>query len=192
MKPVACLLVIAASAFSLAAAAQEQRTREGFGSSYGPSLVGGPIHCDDCSGESFAGAGGYLRLGRYFRPDLFVGVEASLHTLPLGYNRFDAKSLSGTLQWYPAARNGFYIKGTLGVARLVYRDNEDEDTRRYTLTAPTLGMGIGYDIRTRFRFLLTPFAGVTRTASADYKRNGETRGSASTTAVQVGLGFTWY
>lgn len=166
--------------------------REGFGSSYGPALVGGYIDCENCGGQSFAGAGGYLRLGRYIRPDLFVGMEAGLHTLPVGYNRFDANSLSAILQWYPAARSGFYIKGSLGVARLVYLDSEDEETRRYTLTAPALGIGIGYDIRTRFRFLLTPFAGVTRTASADYKRNGEPRGAASTTAVQIGLGFTWY
>jgi opacity protein-like surface antigen len=192
MKPVACLLLIAASIVSHAVAAQEQRAREGFGSSYGPSLVGGYINCNNCGGQSIAGAGGYLRLGRYVRPDVFVGVEASLHTLPLGYNRFDASSISGTLQWYPAARKGFYVKGDLGVVRQVYIDNEDEDTRRFTLTAPALGIGIGYDIRTRLRFLMTPFAGVTRTAGADYKRNGESRGSASTTAVQIGLGFTLY
>ncbi len=176
---------------SLAASAQ-QPLREGLGTSLGPSLILGSVDCDRCGDGTFAGIGGYLSLGRYVRPDLLAGVEFSVHTLPLAYYRFDSKFLSGMLQWYPAVRKGFHIKGSLGMTWLGVLDNEDEDSRRHTLTAATLGISLGYDIRRRSGFLLTPFAGITRTIGGDYKRDGRKLGPATATAYQIGLGFSWY
>lgn len=192
MKPLARLLLIVVAAASFTAAAQTPRVREGFGSSYGPGLLIGSIDCDRCNEAGFAGLGGYLRLGRYLRPDLFFGVEASLHTLPMPYTRYDSNFLSAVVQWYPRVEKGLYVKGNLGVARLVEIDNEDDETRRRKLTAPVLGIGIGYDIRTRRRFLLTPFAHVTLAVGGDYRTDGQSAGSATATAIQVGMGFSWY
>lgn len=185
------MAVVLLSVASFAASAQ-QPVREGLGTSLGPSLVLASIDCDQCGGESSAGIGGYLRLGRYVRPDLLAGVEVSLHALPLAYTRYDSQFLSGVLQWYPAVGKGFFIRGSLGVARLVERDNEDEDSTRNVLTAPALGISLGYDIKRGTGFLLTPFASVTRTLGGDYKRNGQSLGSADGIAYQIGLGFSWY
>ncbi len=176
---------------SLAASAQ-QPLREGLGTSLGPSMILGTVDCDRCEDAAFAGIGGNLSLGRYVRPDLLAGVEFSVHTLPLAYYRLDSKLLSGMLQWYPAVGKGFHVKGSLGMAWLSVLDNEDEDSRRYAHTAATLGISLGYDIRRRSGFLLTPFASVTRTMGGQYKRDGQKMGSATATAYQIGLGFTWY
>jgi hypothetical protein len=191
MKCVVRLMLVLLAAIPLGAGAQQRELRQGTGFSYGPALVAGSIHCDTCS-DDFAGAGGYLRLGRYLRPDLFLAVEANLHTLPLAYTRWDTQSVSAVVQWYPAVDNGFYLKGGLGVARLAEVDNEDDATQRRTLTAPALGISVGYDIRTRRRFLLSPFASAMYLTSADYKNNGRVTRSASARTFQIGLGFTWY
>lgn len=189
MKAATHLLPILLAITSVAAWTQE---REGFGSSYGPSLISGSISCDGCNEDSFAGAGGFLRLGRYLGTDLFVSVEASLHTLPLAYTRQDTSFLSAAMQWYPDPGSNFYVRGSLGVARLVEKDDEDDTSRRSALTAPAVGISVGYDISTRRSFLLTPFVSVTHVFSTDYKMNGQRAGSASATAFQLGLGFTWY
>lgn len=191
MQAFAALLLLGTAPFAAGASAQ-QPVREGLGTSLGPSLIAGSVDCDRCDDGVFAGVGGYLSLGRYVRPDLLAGVEFSVHTLPLAYYRFDAKLLSGVLQWYPAVEKGFHIKGSLGMARLSLLDNEDEDSRRHSLTAATLGVSLGYDIRRRSGFLLTPFASVTRTVGGEYKRDGQKIGSAASTAFQMGLGFSWY
>lgn len=189
MKAFGALLLL--SVASLAASAQ-QAVREGPGATLGPSLIGGTVDRDRCGDGVFAGVGGQLSLGRFVRPDLLAGAQFSVHTLPLAHYRLDAKFLSGTLQWYPAASKGFQIKGSLGMAWLAVLDNEDEESRRHTLTAPTLGISLGYDIRRRPGFLLTPFASVTRTIGGDYKRNGQKLGPAAATACQIGLGLSWY
>jgi hypothetical protein len=189
MQAFAALLLL--SVASLAASAQ-QAVREGLGATLGPSLIGGAVDCDRCGDGEFAGVGGYLGLGGYVRPDLLAGAQFSVHTLPLAYYRLDAKFLSAMLQWYPAARKGFHIKGSVGMAWLAVLDNEDEESRRHTLTAPTLGISLGYDIRRRPGFLLTPFASVTRTIGGDYRRNGQKLGPATATAYQIGLGLSWY
>jgi len=189
MKSVVRLLPALLAVIPIAAGAQE---REGFSSSYGPAIVSGSISCDTCNADSFSGAGGYLRLGQYLKPDLLVAFEASLHTLPLAYTRHDSGFLSAAVQWYPAPGSGIYVKGNLGVARLVNADDEDDESRKSTLTAPSLGISLGYDISTSRSFMLTPFVSVTHVVSSDYKVNGQKAGSASATAFQLGLGFTWY
>lgn len=189
MKSAARLLPALLAVVSLTVAAQG---REGFGISYGPAIVSGSINCDSCNADSFIGAGGYLRLGRYLRPDLLVAVEASLQTLPLAYTRLDSSFLSTAMQWHPIPGSGIHVKGSLGVARLVDANNEDDLSRKSTLTAPSLGLSLGYDIGTSRGFLLTPFVTVTHLVNSDYKVNGQKAGSASATAFQLGLGFTWY
>lgn len=189
MKAASYLPPILLAVTSVAAWSQE---REGFGSSYGPSLIGGSLSCDGCNEDSFAGAGGFLRLGRYLRTDLFASIEASVHTLPLAYTRQDTSLLSAALQWYPDHGSNFHVRGSLGVARLVEKDDEDDTSRRSALTAPALGISVGYDFNTRRSFLLTPFVSVTHVFSANYKVNGQRAGSASATAFQLGLGFSWY
>jgi hypothetical protein len=176
----------------VAAAAREGQPRAGAGISYGPAIVAGSISCGSCGDDGFAGAGGYLRVGHYIRPDLLLAVEVDLHTFPMAYTRFDTHFLSVAMQWYPEVNEGFHIKGSLGIAKLVEVDGEDDGTQRRTLTAPALGISAGYDFRTRHRFLLTPFAGITRLVSGDYKSSGSTTRTASANIFQIGVGFTWY
>lgn len=184
-------LVLLLSA-SLAASAQLPPVREGFGVSYGPALMLGSIECSSCGMEEAAGIGGYLRLGQYRRPDLFLGIEASLYTLPL-VNRYETQSVAAVAQWYPQVNKGFFVRGSAGVAWLQEENNDDEDeARKYSLTTPTLGISIGYDVRSRRRFLLTPFASVTQLLGGNVHERGVADRRASGTLVQVGVGFTWY
>jgi hypothetical protein len=189
MKPVSWLLPVLLAAIPVSTGAQE---REGFASSYGPAVISGSINCDGCNAESFTGAGGFLRVGQYLRSDLLVAVEASLHMLPLAYTRQDTSFLLAAVQWYPRPGSDIYVKGNLGVAKLVETDDEDDSSRRKTLTAPALGISVGYDIGTSRSFLLTPFLSITHAFNADYKVNGQRAGTANATAFQLGLGITFY
>lgn len=184
--------IVVLLAASPAASAQQPPVREGFGISYGPALMLGSLDCRSCRMDETAGVGGYLRLGQYRRPDLFLGIEASLHALPL-VNQFYTQSVGVVAQWYPQVSRGFSVKGSAGVAWVQEVNNDDEDeVRRYSLTTPTIGISIGYDLRTRRRYLLTPYASVTRLLGGDVHQRGMADGRASGTMVQVGVGFTRY
>lgn len=174
----------------LAAHAQDRQQRDGFGISFGPALAGGSYHCGTCD-DSFGGMGGYLRLGQYLRPDLFVGAEINLHTIPIEYIREDTNVFSGVVQWYPQTGNGFYLKGSAGFARISHVVGED-DPEKHTLSGPAIGLSLGYDISTRRSFLLTPFVSATYVTRSDYKEGGTVRRSASASIFQIGLGFSWY
>lgn len=182
------LLILALTAPALAMAAEPQ-TRQGFGISFGLGGGTGELDCDACGTGSEDGFSGYLRLGGYVRPDLFVAFES---------NGFSASSdgvdttggfYSVALQWYPNEEKGFYVKGNLGLAGVIIEDDEDEVTSGHL----GLGLGVGYDWRLGRNFSLTPYINLVFTGKNELKFNDEGTGiKGSFSLVQLGLGFTWH
>lgn len=185
----AVLAVVLLSFLPSASAAQLAQNREGFGISFGFGGGSGAAACDGCSGDRETGLSGYLRLGGYARPHVFVGFESNGYTKSLDGVDITGGFYQAVVQWYPNASTGFFVKGGAGLMAYLETDGIDE------ITASALGMsvGLGYDARVGRNFSLTPFANILFSAKSDAKFNGASTGlDASFNLVQIGLGFTWH
>ena len=105
-----------ALALSLPAAAEAQhpQTRQGFGISFGLG-AGSAGFCDDCDELGGTEFSGYLRLGGYLTPSVFLAGESNGWVG--GSDTFDALTLGAIMavvQWYPMSDQGLYLKGGLG------------------------------------------------------------------------------
>lgn len=188
MKKVTISLLAALLAPGLAAAAEPQ-TRQGFGISFGLGGGKGDIDCNSCGLDGETGLSGYLRLGGYVRPDLFVAFETNGFTTSEDGVDTTGGFYSAALQWYPNVEKGFYVKGNLGIAGVVMEDDEDEVTSGHL----GLGLGVGYDFRLGKNFSLTPYLNVMFTSKNELKLNDQSTGvKASFSLAQIGLGFTWH
>src|SRR5215203_2075269 len=157
---------------SIAATAGAQETggntRQGFGISFGLGAGSAAVSCEDCSSERDNGLSGYLRIGGYARPSLFVGGETN------GWVRNDQGVdqqigiLSAVVQWYPQSATGFYLKGGGGFARVTANDGFDE----VASSGIALTGGAGYDWRLTRNFSLTPYANYVRSVGAEAEVNG--------------------
>jgi hypothetical protein len=172
-----------------AAMAQEQQARQGFGISFGLGGGSAAVDCSGCDSERETGFSGYLRLGGYVRPDMFVAFESNGYVTSSEGIDTTGGFYSVALQWYPNAEKGFYVKGNLGVAGVVEEYGSDE----LTVAAGGLGLGLGYDLRMGRNFSLTPYLNLVFTGNGDVKFNGDSTGvNAKFNLIQLGLGFTWH
>lgn len=191
MKSVTHLALLIAAAIPVIAAAEQQpQIRQGFGISFGLGGGSAAVDCSICTGDRETGSSGYLRLGGYVRPDLFVAFETNGYTKSANGVDTAGGFYSAALQWYPNEEKGFYVKGNLGVAGVI---EEDDFGDEFTVAAVGLGIGTGYDYRLGKNFSLTPYANLIFTAKNEIKFNGSSTGyKASFNLVQIGLGFTWH
>lgn len=182
-------LVAALMSMSAAVLAQNPQTRDGFGISFGFGNGSAGVECNNCSSGRSSGLSGYLRLGGYLRPNLFLAGESNgwVHSESgvdetLGYYTFVA-------QWYPNVQTGLYLKGGLGFATYAATDGTDN----LSATAPAITLGLGYDFRVGKNFSLTPFGNYLRSIESELKANDTSTGfNLSTNVFQIGLGFTWH
>ncbi|PZN47979.1 MAG: hypothetical protein DIU65_16775 [Proteobacteria bacterium] len=189
MKNLVRVFIAMSAALPFAAMAQHEQTRQGFGISFGLGGGSGAVDCSGCDSDRETGASGYLRLGGYVRPDLFVAFESNGFVTSSDGADTTGGFYSVALQWYPNAEKGFYLKGNLGFAGLV----EEYDFDEFKVAAAGLGVGVGYDWRLGRNFSLTPYANVIFTGKGDVKFNGSSTGvKASFNLIQIGLGFTWH
>ena len=172
-----------------AGAQSHPQTRDGFGISFGLGGGSAGISCEECPSERETALSGYLRLGGYVSPTLFVGGETNGWTKSeLGVDgQFGA--LSAVLQWYPQATNGLYLKGGAGFASTTLEDADFEiQSNGFAVTA-----GAGFDWRLTRNFSLTPYVNYLHQLGAEADVNGVGTGfDLNSNIFQFGLGFTWH
>src|SRR5262245_11901413 len=117
--------------------AQYAQTRQGFGISFGIGGGSAGLSCDGCTTDRENALSGYLRLGGYVRPNLFVGGESNGWSKNIDGVDEVASFLSAVVQWYPTPTSGFYLKGGAGIAAGSLDDGVDE------LTAAGMGITLG-------------------------------------------------
>ncbi len=179
------------STLTVAAEAQSARpqTREGFGISVGLGAGMADLSCDGCDFDSETGFSGYLRLGGYLRPNLFLGFESTGWLKEVQGADVTLGFYSAVAQYYPNAEKGLYLKGGLGYSMSTADDGVDE------LKASGLGLsgGIGYDYRVGKNMSVTPYLNYLRSISSELKVNGTATGvDLNTGILQLGVGLTWH
>ena len=180
-----------ALALSLPAAAEAQhpQTRQGFGISFGLG-AGSAGFCDGCDEVGGTEFSGYLRLGGYLTPSIFLAGESNGWVGGGTGNEFDASSMGAIMavvQWYPMADKGLYLKGGLGYS---YADpTTDISTSGFAGSA-----GAGYDLRLGRNFALTPYTNYLQQFGGTLTYTGgiDTGIDAKVHLFQFGLGFTWF
>lgn len=184
----ACLGLLIVTSAPLLAQGNPQ-TREGFWISFGFGAGSAAPNCDGCDFDREVGLSGYLRMGGTIRPNFLLGGETN------GWSHSDdgleqgLAFISAVGYFYPAVQSGFWLKGALGLASYAADDGADE------LTALGLGVGggLGYDIRLRPNFSLTPYLNYLRQIGGELEFNGIGLGeNANLDLFQVGLGFSWH
>lgn len=182
-------LLLATSA--LAAEAQSAKlpqTRQGFGISVGLGAGLGNIDCDGCDFDSETALSGYLRLGGYVKPNLFIGGETTGWMKDVEGADTQIGFINAVAQWYPQVEQGFYLKGGLGFARAT----ADDGTNELRTSGPAFTLGAGYDWRLRTNLSLTPYLNYVRSTENDLEFNGLNIAKASVNVLQFGIGLTWH
>lgn len=183
------LALTAAAPATIAAQGQHPQTRQGFGISFGVGTGSAGATCNDCSSERDNGLSGYLRLGGYLRPNLFLAGET--HGWVYSEDGVDSQLgfYTATAQWYPNVATGLYLKGGLGLATYAVTDGTDD----LNASAGAVVVGAGYDFRLGPNFSLTPYLNYLRSMEGEIKFNDISTGlNISANVFQVGLGFTWH
>lgn len=182
-------VVVALALTAGVADAQHPQNRQGFGISFGFGGGSAGISCDGCESDRETSLSGYLRLGGYTRPSLFVGAETNGWTNSEDGVDETIGFLSAVVQWYPQVASGLYLKGGAGFARADATDGIDD----IATTGFGISMGTGYDWRLTRNFSLTPYANYLRSFGGELEVNGSgTDFSTNIDLFQFGLGFTWH
>jgi len=167
--------------------AQHAQARSGFGISVGLG-AGNAAFCNGCDELSSTQLSGYLRLGGYLRPAVFLGGESNGWVGGIGdYDGMSLGAVMGVVQWYPAPSQGLYLKGGIGYSYAAI----DFD---FTASGLAGSIGAGYDFRIARNFALTPYVNYLNQfgGSYTYSGGGETGLDAAVHLFQFGLGFTWF
>jgi opacity protein-like surface antigen len=182
-------LLLATSALSAEAQSTKlPQTRQGFGASVGLGVGLGNIDCDGCDFDSESALSGYLRLGGYVKPNLFIGGETTGWMKDVDGADTQIGFLNAVAQWYPQVEQGFYLKGGLGFARATAKDASDE----LSLSGPAFTLGAGYDWRLRSNLSLTPYLNYVRSTENDIKFNDVNVAKGTVNVLQFGIGLTWH
>lgn len=184
------ILTILALAVMLptAAMAQHPQTRQGFGISFGFG-AGSASFCADCDDISGTEASGYLRLGGYLTPSLFLAGESNgwYSGSTTAYDQNSLGAVMAVVQWYPMADQGLYLKGGFGYSyATIYTD--------FSTSGFAGSIGAGYDWRIGRNFALTPYINYLQQfgGSYTYGGGGDAGLDANVHLFQFGLGFTWF
>lgn len=177
-----------------AAMAQHPQTRQGFGISVGIGAGSANLTCDGCSQSGGTEPSGYLRLGGYVSPALFVAFETDgWAVVNIVENNALIGAYMGVAQWYPMASQGWYVKGGVGYA---YADALGDIFAAADLHTSgfAVSIGAGYDWRVARNFALTPYVNYLAQLGGTYSdSNGSDTGlDANVSIFQFGLGFTWF
>jgi hypothetical protein len=133
------------------AAAQE--SRDGFWISLGAG--GGWNLARNIADETRAGLAGYVRMGWSIDPHILLGGEAIFWGREQSAQLFTRGNVALTGLYYPVARQGLFLKLSMGMAFLDYFPTSDS-----TLIAWERGFGsniaLGYDVRIGRSVFITP------------------------------------
>jgi hypothetical protein len=152
----------------------------------------GPLLPDD-PWRGGIGFGLFVAVGATLSPQLLVGGELSLYGKRNRSEQRDATigTASGVMRYYPVTTSGLYVQGGAGPGFSTLAGGPGLiESSGWALQA-----GLGYDIRSRGRFTITPYGGVVQVFSAGGvgdNRGSPARGPRNPFYVQVGLGLHWY
>jgi len=170
------------------AAAQHPQTRSGFGISFGFG-GGSASFCDGCDDIASTQVSGYLRLGGYLTPSLFLAGETNGWFNGDIYNPDETSlgAVMGVVQWYPMVDQGLYLKAGIGYSyATIFTD--------LSTSGFAGSIGAGYDFRVARNFALTPYVNYLNQfgGSYTYSGGGGSVADAKVHLFQFGLGFTWF
>jgi hypothetical protein len=185
-------LCACASRSTHAQATGRPNTREGFWVSAGLDLGAAKSN-----GTLFPGWSGSVRLGGTLSQSVLVGgeVDTWLHTESwTATETITAGSL--VVLWYPSGTGALYLKFGLG-GMMHYWGVGDS---RYTFSAPSALLGLGYEVRVGPRLSLSPYAEALAGSTTQLRDGPDDTSPAEETAsskyfttfLQVGLGLTWH
>ena len=146
------------------------------------------IDCDECEDDRETGLTGYLRLGGYLRPNLFLGGETNGWLKSEDGVDSRISHISAVGLWYPQPATGFFLKTGLGFSLM----SADDDIDELSSSGMGLTLGGGYDWRTGANFAVTPFVNYLRSFSGSADFNGVDAGDLDTNLFQFGIGVTWF
>lgn len=141
---------------------ESRSRRRGFWLSAGLGYGGESFDAKDGLGWSDSRGGGVasIKLGGTVSPSVLLGAELS------GWNRrgyqqdnFDRSlgNIMGIIQWYPASRSDFWLKGGLGYAYARDREYLSGGSSIYWERDGTaLSIGLGYDAQVGRKVSITP------------------------------------
>lgn len=183
---------------SLAAAATLQaqghpQTRKGFTISFGFGAGSAEFSCDGCSSDRQTSGSSYLRIGGAVRPDIILAGQVDAWTKRQNGATLTVGTVDFIVQWYPAVAGGVFVSGGVGVGSI----NTSVETGAGTLSNSKSGIGynagLGYDIRLKRNFSVTPFATYFATSAGN---SGSLYGGGGTKidakVFHFGIGFTWH
>lgn len=155
------------------------QAREGFFIGLGIGV--GSFGCETC-GDRQSGVAGHLELGGTLRPDVLLGIETNGWTREEGGARLTHSNVSAIVQFYPVATAGFFLKAGMGVS--VLETSASNDVYSVSTSEEGLGLtgGVGYDIRVRSNFSVSPYA---MFAWGSFDGGSANNG-------QLGVGVTWH
>jgi len=189
-------MVVALSALAWAGclAAQSPRlpnTRNGFWMGFGVGGGSAGTTCSTCTGGHQTGISGYFRMGGAPSRSLLVGGEATFFARSTGGVDQRVTFASMIVMWYPERAGALYLK--LGVGALGYRS--DDGTNVLTATAPSLALGLGYEVRVAPNLSVVPFMNALGSSAVRIAVNGSPANPAEdvkVNLVQAGVGLTWH
>jgi hypothetical protein len=137
------------------AAAQNPQTRQGFFASVG--LGFGSFGCGDCDEREGSGAA-VIYLGGTLNPQLLLGGEVSGWTKEEDGGRRTHSNLSASVQFYPSATSGFFVRSGIGGSSVEIEFTSGNSTLTISDEGFGATAGLGYDIRVGSNFSVTPYA----------------------------------
>ena len=144
------LLVVGVLSFATAAHAQYAQNHQGMYATVGLGYGLAKVTCDQCEGSERTGnLTGFLGVGGALSQAVLLGVEAAGWSKVTDNN--DNRSMgvaNGVVTWYPSRREGFFIKGGVGLG-WIYGDQELSDGSIQSVSKSGIGYsaGLGYDMR---------------------------------------------
>lgn len=139
--------------------AQGQRAG-GFRGSVGVGSGNTGVSCQGCSDQKESGIDFTASLGGAVRSNLVLGGEGTLWTRSYSGGTSYSSWALATLEWYPVAGSGFFVKGGGGYS---YASASANDLRfgtgvATTVASPAFEVGAGYDFLLGQHVAITPFA----------------------------------
>ena len=193
-------ILLASSRLVQAQANGWPNTRQGFWISFGVGDGSGRINCTYfCLLSSYNrdfGHSGYVRLGSTLPPHILLGAETT-GWLRDHYSQDVVVSASAIALWYPQRAGAAYVKVGVGGTRFrrYHATAATLDGMDIRATAPSVTLGVGYEVRAGRGISLAPW--VTYLATPTVALHGFTappltRAQFNVNILQGGLGVTWH
>jgi hypothetical protein len=187
-------VLLASLAFAATLHAQgHPQTRKGFTISFGLGGGSASFSCDVCTSDRETAGATYLRIGGAVRPDVIIAGQVDAWTKKQNAATLTAGTVDFIVQWYPAVTGGFFVSGGVGIGSITTTTETFAGTLSNSKSGLGYNAGLGYDIRVKRNFSITPFATYFATSTGS---SGSLYGGGgnkmSARVFSFGVGFTWH